>query len=148
MFDWFCILFYYVHSKQNYFQAFLFQNYKLWVPSSMVLLQELLLYIWWDLQSARFYILLGEILLCKMLHSTWRLTHFTTGVSPIDSTILHRELHLYRSFPSKGTLESPIDSTRATYSPNSTNKNFLLEESTRAFCKEKSGQEFYQRKYF
>ena len=49
--------------------------------------------------SARCFILLGEILLCKMLRSTWRITHSTTGVSPIDSTILHGELHLYRSFP-------------------------------------------------
>ena len=81
--------------------------------SRMVLLQELLLYIaeifnrqdsTFYLEkyfSARCFILLGEILLCKMLHSTWRITHSTTGVFPIDSTILHGELHLYRSFPSK-----------------------------------------------
>ena len=96
----------------------------------------------------------------KILHSTWRNTSLQDASFYLETyTLYYRSIsnRFYNStsrttslqeLPQQGTLESPIDSTRATYSPNSTNKNFLLEESTRAFCKEKSGQEFYQRKYF
>ena len=128
--------------------------------NSMVLLQEFLPYIAeiFNQQdstfylkkyfSARCFILLGEILLCKMLCSTWRnYTLYSWSISNRFYNSTWRTTSL-QELPPQGTLESPIYSTRATYSPNSTNKNFLLGGSTRAFYKEKSGQEFYQRKYF
>ena len=147
MFDWFCILFYYVHanritSKHSYFRT-TNCGYKQYGSTTRITTLHLV-------RSS----------IGKILHSTWRNTSLQDASFYLETyTLYYRSIsnRFYNStsrttslqeLPQQGTLESPIDSTRATYSPNSTNKNFLLEESTRAFCKEKSGQEFYQRKYF
>ena len=125
---------------QNYFKAFLFQSYKLWVQAVWVYYKN-------------YYSTLLRSSIGKILHSTWRNTSLQDATFYLEKyfsarcfillgelhtllleylqVILHGELHLYRSFLSKEpySLQSILQGLLPVLT-HSTNKNFLLGEST------------------